>query len=234
MTNENIHSSEGEKLSSNFGQTNAVTAADGYTFTSHNEGSTTVRTVQTFQDWKITTVTTFERLPGINSTPNASESVTSNHAAPSVASLPGVPHPSELQLRPGMQYHTKFYVVFRGREVGIFYNWKHEARHVVEGVPHNCHRVYSTWDEALKKYAEAYYGEFPDHELAIINPENTSSDDEEVEQDDEDDSTYKAEDTDMESDSGSEGASSEGEGSSDDEMDYESESEEHPHRESSV
>ncbi|KAK7047948.1 hypothetical protein VNI00_006276 [Paramarasmius palmivorus] len=34
-----------------------------------------------------------------------------------------VPHPRTLQPRPGMQNHQgKYYVIFRGREVGIFYD----------------------------------------------------------------------------------------------------------------
>ncbi|KAK7025937.1 hypothetical protein VNI00_015852 [Paramarasmius palmivorus] len=82
-----------------------------------------------------------------------------------------IPHPSELQLRPGMERHQgKFYTIFRGREVGIFYDPITEVQPRVNGVPNCFSKGYKTWEEAVSEYARAYGGLKPGYELAAINP----------------------------------------------------------------
>ncbi|EEB97932.1 hypothetical protein MPER_02651, partial [Moniliophthora perniciosa FA553] len=82
-----------------------------------------------------------------------------------------VPHPTELQIRDGMQNHQgKFYTIFRGREVGIFYDAITEVNPRVSGVPKALSKGYKTWEEAVSEYARAYAGMKQGWEIAVINP----------------------------------------------------------------
>ncbi|KAK7051679.1 hypothetical protein VNI00_004658 [Paramarasmius palmivorus] len=82
-----------------------------------------------------------------------------------------IPHPSELELRPGMERHQgKFYTIFRGCEVGIFYDAISEVVPRVSGVPNCLSKGYKMWEEALAEYTRAYSGAKPGWELATINP----------------------------------------------------------------
>ncbi|KAK7017491.1 hypothetical protein VNI00_018620 [Paramarasmius palmivorus] len=84
-----------------------------------------------------------------------------------------IPHPRDLQPR-DVHHRGKFYTIFRGREVGIFYDVFTEVRPRVEGVPHSLSKSYKTWEEALMEYTRAYTGEKRGWEIAVINPENVA------------------------------------------------------------
>ncbi|KAI5982467.1 hypothetical protein EDD15DRAFT_2377760 [Pisolithus albus] len=52
---------------------------------------------------------------------------------------------------------NEFYVVIVGQEPGIFYNWNDAASRVL-GVSKNIHFKCATFQEALQRYKDAYYG----------------------------------------------------------------------------
>ncbi|KAK7024183.1 hypothetical protein VNI00_016491 [Paramarasmius palmivorus] len=198
------------------------------------------RVSRVYTGWTITTTVTFERKAPVDHDAGVvsavSSAVSSAATPPASTNSPvvhprAIPHPSTLVLRPGMDILTRFHVIFRGCEVGIFYSWKNEARHLVEGVPETCHRAYSTWNEAHSMYSLAYNGQFPGHKLRIIDPQRfeialdsgssaSESHEHSGNTSDEDDSTYRDEDSEMGGD-----ASSGSEDMSEEEMDVESEEE---------
>ncbi|KAK7021083.1 hypothetical protein VNI00_017529 [Paramarasmius palmivorus] len=140
-------------------------------------GSLTREIVLNLPGWRITTTitTTVESLvPGTTQNvgtviplnlPTTAAIDNANNAAPS-----GAPHPDTLTPRPGTELHTKFYVVFRGLQVGIFYDWHTEAQQQVLGVPHNCYHLYPSWHQAHHAYTEAYNGRLPGRQVRVIQP----------------------------------------------------------------
>ncbi|KAK7019680.1 hypothetical protein VNI00_018002 [Paramarasmius palmivorus] len=86
-----------------------------------------------------------------------------------------VPDPRDMQIREGMLHHQgKFYTVFHGCEVGIFYDAISEVQPRINSVPNALSKGYKTWEEALAEYARAYYGSKPGWEVACINPPNVA------------------------------------------------------------
>ncbi|KAK7017060.1 hypothetical protein VNI00_018713 [Paramarasmius palmivorus] len=79
-----------------------------------------------------------------------------------------IPHPNHLFLRPGMETHDKFYIIFRGREVGLFYDYFTEVRERTLGVSRSAFKVYSTFQAAVNAYDQAWNGNLPGHELMAI------------------------------------------------------------------
>ncbi|KAI5982015.1 hypothetical protein EDD15DRAFT_2203342 [Pisolithus albus] len=63
-------------------------------------------------------------------------------------------HPDDIEL-PSIPVN-EFYVVIVGQEPGIFYNWNDAAARVL-GVSKNIHFKCATFQEALRRYKDAYY-----------------------------------------------------------------------------
>ncbi|KAK7020166.1 hypothetical protein VNI00_017844 [Paramarasmius palmivorus] len=84
-----------------------------------------------------------------------------------------IPHPRDLHPR-DLHHRGKFYTIFHGREVGIFYDAITEVRPHIDGVPHALMKGYKSWEEALMEYTQAYKGEKVGWEIAVINPENVA------------------------------------------------------------
>ncbi|KAK7035310.1 hypothetical protein VNI00_012077 [Paramarasmius palmivorus] len=83
-----------------------------------------------------------------------------------------IPHPSTLEIRAGMEFHNRFYVVYRGKEVGIFYDFHSEVAPRTLGVSNALMKAYDTWEDAITEYARAYRGLKPGHRLAVIGNPN--------------------------------------------------------------
>ncbi|KAI5997562.1 hypothetical protein EDD15DRAFT_2410951 [Pisolithus albus] len=64
-------------------------------------------------------------------------------------------HPDDIELPTTPA--NEFYVVIVGQEPGIFYNWNDAASRVL-GVSKNIHFKCATFQEALQRYKDAYYG----------------------------------------------------------------------------
>ncbi|KAK7019652.1 hypothetical protein VNI00_018037 [Paramarasmius palmivorus] len=79
-----------------------------------------------------------------------------------------IPHPNQLVVRPGMDM-AKAYVIFRGREVGIFYNYPAEVQPRTHRVSNAALKVFDSFQEAVAAYTEAYNGDLPGYELAVIH-----------------------------------------------------------------
>ncbi|KAK7023435.1 hypothetical protein VNI00_016741 [Paramarasmius palmivorus] len=110
------------------------------------------------------------------SVPQASDNSFASHVFSSLTTPPPppthystvIPHPNNITLRPGMETHDRFYVIFRGREVGIFYNFPLEVAPRTLGVSNAAQRVYSSFDAAISAYDAAYNRLLPGCELAVI------------------------------------------------------------------
>jgi hypothetical protein len=97
----------------------------------------------------------------------------SSHAPPPanfVKTLHPVPHPDEI-VRPARGQHIQgFYVVFRGRQCGIFYTWyvnsmysslllivcRDEDDVRTTGLINNCQQKFPNWQAAITAYTNAY------------------------------------------------------------------------------
>ncbi|KAK7016444.1 hypothetical protein VNI00_018881 [Paramarasmius palmivorus] len=79
-----------------------------------------------------------------------------------------IPDPNDIVIRPGMETHTRFYVVFRGRELGVFYDHPSEVLPHIYRVSNAASKVYNTFEAAVSAYTEAFHGRLPGFELAII------------------------------------------------------------------
>ncbi|KAK7027461.1 hypothetical protein VNI00_015206 [Paramarasmius palmivorus] len=99
----------------------------------------------------------------------------------------GAPAPETLVQQPGTELHSKFYVVFRGTRVGIFYDWHTEVAALVVGVPFNCYHLYPSWPLAHHAYTEAYHGRLPGRHIRVVT-ETTNGESMVVDLSDEDES----------------------------------------------
>ncbi|KAK7019224.1 hypothetical protein VNI00_018124 [Paramarasmius palmivorus] len=119
----------------------------------------------TIPGWRITTTVSVQR---VLDTPSTTGEAPIPAVPQTVAHPAGIPHPDSLHQRPGTELQTKFYVVFRGLEVGIYYDWHTEAQGLVVGVPHNCYHLYHSWQQAHYAYTEAYYNRLPGKHLRLV------------------------------------------------------------------
>ncbi|KAK7017904.1 hypothetical protein VNI00_018516 [Paramarasmius palmivorus] len=175
------------------------TTPQTYTLTQHNpdKGITIARTtVEVTDGWVLTTTTTLyrrhpdiptQRFSGTGPSAAVPEGLTDMLTEPMIesgtAAAPpptifapaafAVPHPDEIVLRPGMEMHNRFYIIFRGREVGLFYDLiksysNTEVAPRISRVSHAACKVYSTFQAAVAAYTEAYANHMPGYELRVI------------------------------------------------------------------
>ncbi|KAK7015531.1 hypothetical protein VNI00_019092 [Paramarasmius palmivorus] len=80
-----------------------------------------------------------------------------------------IPEPNEIVLRPGTELNSlSFYIIFRGREVGLFYDYEREVAPRVLHVSRAAYKVYTSPEAAIAAYTHAHRGELPGYELAVI------------------------------------------------------------------
>ncbi|KAI5989878.1 hypothetical protein EDD15DRAFT_2370159 [Pisolithus albus] len=96
------------------------------------------------------------RVPASNNAPKAASSVPTPPRVPPTPKYRSAQpiHPNNIKL-PTTPVN-EFYVVVVGQEPGIFYSWNDAAARVL-GVSKNVHFKCSTFQEALRRYKDAYY-----------------------------------------------------------------------------
>ncbi|KAH9914761.1 uncharacterized protein BXZ73DRAFT_81539 [Epithele typhae] len=65
-----------------------------------------------------------------------------------------VPQPADEFIAPPDMFNNSWYVVTVGRRVGVFDSWE-ECNDATNGVPHNCHKKYTSRREAVARYFNA-------------------------------------------------------------------------------
>ncbi|KAL0564708.1 hypothetical protein V5O48_017331 [Marasmius crinis-equi] len=82
-----------------------------------------------------------------------------------------VPLPTSYQRPAHGGFNGRWYVVFAGREVGVFAgDWEEVVGPLVNRVPHARHQAYDTHDDAVYQYARAYQGRRRGWEVTVLNP----------------------------------------------------------------
>ncbi|KAL0568126.1 hypothetical protein V5O48_013865 [Marasmius crinis-equi] len=82
-----------------------------------------------------------------------------------------VPLPTSYQRPVNGTFTGRWYVVFAGREVGVFAgDWEEVVGPLVNRVPHARHQAYNTQDDAVYQYARAYQGRRRRWEVTVLNP----------------------------------------------------------------
>ncbi|KAK7024193.1 hypothetical protein VNI00_016501 [Paramarasmius palmivorus] len=102
--------------------------------------------------------------------------VLEDHTGPSTqATVAGQPpHPATIPAPESFQppteapVGTRFYVIYVGQEVGIFWgNWYLVGEHKVLGVSGHRASMHKTFTQALVEYTRAYYGQKPGYSLRV-------------------------------------------------------------------
>ncbi|KAK7024586.1 hypothetical protein VNI00_016191 [Paramarasmius palmivorus] len=93
--------------------------------------------------------------------------------------VPPVPHPDSFGLPPdNLPAGTRFYVVYVGREVGIYWgDWYQCVEDKVLGVSGFRATKHKTFTQALVEYTRAFYGQKPGYALRIVTDSTTPSND---------------------------------------------------------
>ncbi|KAK7017100.1 hypothetical protein VNI00_017200 [Paramarasmius palmivorus] len=118
------------------------------------------------------TTTTTSAIPNVDAiSPSVIGAALASLSTPSVPSVEysvDIPEPNEIVLRPGTELNSRFYIIFRGREVGLFYDYEREVAPRVLHVSRAAYKVYTSPEAAIAAYTHAHRGELPGYELAVI------------------------------------------------------------------
>ncbi|KAK7021036.1 hypothetical protein VNI00_017568 [Paramarasmius palmivorus] len=88
--------------------------------------------------------------------------------APVPAAPPTIPSPNTIEPPAEVPEGTRFYVVYVGREVGIYWgDWYEVCERLVKGVSGHRATKHSTFSQALVEYTRAYYNQKPGYTLRI-------------------------------------------------------------------
>ncbi|KAK7032453.1 hypothetical protein VNI00_013011 [Paramarasmius palmivorus] len=84
------------------------------------------------------------------------------------------PPPSSFTAPASVPEGTRFYVVYVGRQLGIFWgDWYQEVQRLVHGVSGHRSTKHQTFEQALVEYTRAYYGGKPGYQLRIVTDHST-------------------------------------------------------------
>ncbi|KAK7024163.1 hypothetical protein VNI00_016541 [Paramarasmius palmivorus] len=110
--------------------------------------------------------------------PTATSSTPVASSQPVVAPAGTIPHPSTFQAPANVPEGTRYYVVYVGRQLGLFWgDWYQEVKHLVHGVSGHRSTKHNTFEQALVEYTRAFYGQKPGYELRVVGdvPATTSN-----------------------------------------------------------
>ncbi|KAK7017005.1 hypothetical protein VNI00_018768 [Paramarasmius palmivorus] len=87
-----------------------------------------------------------------------------------VPGVPNIPHPDSFHAPADVPAGTRFYVVYVGREVGIFWgDWYEEVEHKVLGVSGFRATKHQTFTQAQMEYTRAYFNQKPGYDLRVVS-----------------------------------------------------------------